>query len=187
MKGLKCRIAERAQRMRNRRAALRQIQFDIQQESKQFLEHQLQRSAIVQERRRSRGSCAYNLRNRKDWQVYDQQDDEAIVAIGKEIEEFECAQKRKLDNLMEEEAMFKQQHELEHRSDLRFYAKQVMKEYEDWLEEYESKEDEIDSYPPDDYDSETSDEGDFEESSGNDGDEEEEESEPEDDEESEWD
>ena len=186
MKGMKRRIAERARRMHNRRVALRQIQFDIQQESKQFLEHQLQRLAIVQERKRRRGSCTHELRNRKDWQVYDQQDDEEIVAIGKETEEFERAQKRKLDNLIEEEAKFKQQHELEHQSDLRFYAKQVMEEYEDWLEEYESNEYDTDSFPRDDYNSETSDEDYFEESFEDDEDEddeeEKEESESEDDE-----
>jgi hypothetical protein len=161
---MKRRIAQRARRMRNRRAALRQIQFDIQEESKQFIKHQSRRLATVQERKRRRGTCVHGLRNRKGWDVHDQKDDEEIAAIENETEMFVRAQKQKLDNLVEEESKFKQQHELEHKRDLKFYAKQVMEEYEDWEEQYASSEYDTDCFPPDDYFSETEDEESNEES-----------------------
>jgi hypothetical protein len=155
---MKRRIAERARRMRYRRASLRQIQFDIQRESAQFIKRQSQRLRMVQQRKRRRGTCRYELRNRKSWHAFDQEDDDEILAIKKETQMFVSEQKRKLENLVNEENRFKQRHELEHHRDLRFYAKQVMEEYEDWEEEYASSEYDTDCFPPDDYITETDEE-----------------------------
>lgn len=168
MRAMKRRIAGRERRMRYRRASLRQIQFDIQRESTQFINRQSQRVQIVQQRKICRGTCRYELRDRKSWHVLDQEDDDEILAIKKETQMFTSEQKRKLENLVNEENRFKQQHELEHRRDLRFYAKQVMEEYEDWEEQYASSEYDTDCFPPDDYITETDEDESDEEDEGDD-------------------
>jgi hypothetical protein len=155
VRDIKHRIAQRARRMQNRRSALRQIQFDIQNETKKFMEQQTGRLATVQERKLDCGTFVYRLRS---CEGRNQRDDEEICEIENEIEMFVQAQKKKLDNLIEEERMVKQQIELEHQRDLKFCSKQIIEEYEDWEEKYASSEYDTDCFPPDDYFSDDEDE-----------------------------
>lgn len=143
MKSMKTRIAQCKRRMKNRRAAQRQIQFDIQGESKKFLSRQSRRLRDIEERRLT-GERAHKLRKRKD---RDNTHDEESVKIRKDIDNFEHEQRRKLSNLLEEEAQFKKRLEVEHQQDLKGYARQIKEEYEEWEESYRSSEYDTDCFP----------------------------------------